>query len=142
MKVMYCQVCGDIISPHREAKKPRWCSCNRHAVWWENPYTGACSLHDRYGINGRPEKGDEAAWLLGITNLFLQAPDKLRIMSKDNIDEIIDAHEDTYLFKRQRSPIVRFRPGGADMTQYAPLPGTEKKEEPPKDRPTDLFNGA
>lgn len=122
MKLMFCQECGDILAPFADANKPRWCCCGRHAVWWIDPRTGAIRLHDKkYPVSeGWKYPARPRAYILGITNSFLNCP--LECIGATEIAEIIDSHNDYYLFKRWRSCIVRIRPGEADLTAWADLP--------------------
>ncbi len=121
MKLLYCEACGDIIAPYRVANKPRWCACERHAIWWVNPYAGEVRLFDREAPLGWIEQHRyprrPMAYLLGITNLLLNDPNQG--MSAERVQAMIDAHDDYYLFKRYRSLIVRIRPGEADSTAWA-----------------------
>lgn len=69
--------------------------------------------------------GEPRCWLLGITNLFLHF--KLEglgrsEMNAGDIERIIDAHDDSYLFKRQRSAVVRFRPGQTGDSAWSDVP--------------------
>lgn len=121
MKLLYCQACGDIVAPWPVAKQPRDCRCRRHAVWWVNPSTGILRVHDRFGRDGWPNRA--AAYVLGITNLLLGMDGD---MSAEKVEAAIDAHEDSYLFKRWRSLIIRIRPGESGDTRWAPLPSTEE----------------
>lgn len=111
MKLLFCEDCGDITAPNRDANVPRWCRCKRHAVWWTNPVTGDLRLHDRRAANDR-------GFVLGITNAFLYCP--ARTMDAPMIAAIIDRHPDYFLFKQQRSCIIRFRPGETDDSAWAP----------------------
>ena len=121
MKLLYCEECGDIVAPWPTANKPRDCRCGRHAVWWVNPFTGVLRVCDRLGRpNGWPSRA--RAYVLGITNLLLHMDGN---MTADKVEAAIDEHEDTYLFKRYRSLIIRIRPGESGDTCWAALPGTE-----------------
>lgn len=122
MKLLYCEDCGDIIAPFRQARKARWCVCERHAIWWENPATGVLRVHDSQGFKDGPSTGwpyTARAWVIGMTNLFLGYPDNL---GAQDIQDIIDAHEDYYLFKKLRSVAIRIRPGESGDTRWAALP--------------------
>lgn len=118
MKLLYCQDCGDILAPYREANKVRTCLCGRHSVTWDDPTTGAISLCDNSSTTGEPIL-EPRAWLLGVTNTFLGYPGEW--MGKKDIEDIIESHPDYYLFKSIGSCIVRFRPGAASMTQWRKL---------------------
>lgn len=118
MKLLYCELCGDIIAPWREPRNIRYCRCETHAVWWENPAKGILRICDTRVHSGCPSKPQ--AWVLGITNLFIQYPDSP--MSASVTEAIIDAHEDYYLFKQRRSPIIRIRPGESGDTRWEKLP--------------------
>lgn len=135
MKVLFCQKCGDIVAPGSEDFEVRWCRCHRHAVWWRDGNRGLISVHDEnYTIPAaisQPQHPQFAkqyeellhlpptvqyAWLLGITNLFLHHHEEQ--MDGLTIQTIIDSHEDWYLFKKIRSPIVRFRPGASSDSRW------------------------
>ena len=109
MKLLYCTQCGDMIAPYRGNYRPRYCCCERFAVWWRDGDRGQLSVHDTEGSKC-------GAWVLGITNSFLQFP--LISMTPEVIQEIIDSHGDNYLFKTLRSCIVRISPGGSNDTQW------------------------
>lgn len=118
MKLLYCERCGDIIAPYRDIKKPRYCICATHAVWWEDPVKGLLRVCDTVGDKGYPHVAAEA-YVIGITNAFLSYPGKLSLKT---IEDIIDMHDDYYLFKRQQSCVIRIRPGETGDTMWAPLP--------------------
>lgn len=126
MKLLYCTDCGDIFSPYRGNYKPRICGCGRFAVWWRDGNKGLLSVWDKRGQK-------RGAWVLGITNSFLQFP--LISMTADIIEDIIEQHPDTYLFKSLRSCIVRISPGDSNDTQWedaiASGPPTDKPRETP-----------
>lgn len=124
MKALYCEDCGDIVAPHPQARVLRRCRCRRHVVWWEDPSRGVVRVCDTQGhvalvreLGGAPASKPKA-WLLGITNFLLwfggeQTP------SAEEVQRIIDDHPDTYLFKKTRSLIVRFRPGQTSDSAWA-----------------------
>jgi hypothetical protein len=132
MKLLYCQECGDIIAPDAKALVTRRCRCHRHIVWWEDPERGIIRVCDSLGhpevvkeMNGAPQ-GRPRAWLLGITNrlLFHPCPGPL---SADEVERVIDAHENYYMFKTTRSLIVRFRPGQSSDSAWALPPDWEAR---------------
>lgn len=140
MKALFCQVCGDIVAPFREVRKPRYCRCEMHAVWWEDAAKGIVRVCDTQGHeqlvvtrNGRP-LGAPQAFLLGFTNLWLSMPGTLE--ASDYAD-IVAAHEPSYLFAKMKSVAVRFRPGETGDSDWSRLPGTEPKPAPP---PVDRAN--
>jgi hypothetical protein len=121
MKLLFCEDCGDIIAPWPEANKPRDCKCGRHAVWWLNPLTGLLRVCDRCGNeHGWPQQA--RAYVIGITNLLLHMDGD---MTAEKVEAAINAHEDSYLFKRWRSLIIRIRPGESGDTSWAKIPSTE-----------------
>lgn len=128
MKLLYCQQCGDIIAPHPTPRQPRWCRCKRHAVWWEDPRAGTLRLHDAVGsfvIPVRPR-----AYVIGLTNMLLGYDDEAHgHITADVVNEMIDAHEDSYIFKRWRSLVIRIRPGESGDTRWAALPEGTKPED-------------
>lgn len=111
MKIMYCESCGDLVVPHNEAYRPRWCGCTRAAVWWENPATGQLKVYHT--------TGKHCVSVIGIHNDLLRAPfpkyqgseyEHGSIQRKD-MDAILEATDQHYLFKTQHSLIIRVRPG-------------------------------
>jgi hypothetical protein len=131
MKVLFCQECGDIIAPYRQNKRPRFCDCGRHAVWWRDGNAGLISAHDTLFVppaNTDPYATPRVpkAWILGMTNSFLNFPNF--DMSAEDIQAIIDSHPDTYMFKTRRTCIVRFRPGhSSDSRWESKLPEPDQK---------------
>ncbi len=128
MKLLYCQDCGDIVAPFREARKIRNCVCGRHAVWWEDPLGGVLRAHDRQGREGWPGK-EARAWVLGVTNTFLEFP---WTMKAEDVDQVIDAHGPTYLFRQRRNCIIRIRPGETGDTRWDSLPTAPTDQEGPR----------
>lgn len=126
MKLLFCQDCGDIIAPHPHANEPRWCACQRHAVWWVNPSTGVLRLWDsregpRMLEQGRPYPSRPRAYVIGLTNALLQYEGQS--LNAEVVGQLIDSHDDYYLFKRWRSLVIRIRPGESSDTGWAALPG-------------------
>lgn len=119
MKLLYCQLCGDIIAPYREALSPRKCVCGTHAVWWKDVDKGILRVCDTRTSNGWPVHAE--AYVIGLTNIFLGWPDG-REMTAAVTETIIDAHEKHYLFKQRRSPVIRIRPGESGDTQWERMP--------------------
>lgn len=120
MKLLMCELCGDIIAPHRKAREPRLCTCQAHAVWWEDPIRGDLRVCALGSVNGWPHVAQ--AWVLGITNSFLGYPKRL---DKDAIAQIVASHDDYYLFKKWESCIIRIRPGETSDTRWAAMPVSE-----------------
>lgn len=127
MKLMYCELCGDIVAPYPVARITRACLCGRHVVWWEDPEQGIIRVCYKLGTieeiraeHGRPV-GAAKVWLLGITNLLLNHTDALPITA-DVVQQIIDLHSEHYLFKKWRSLVVRIRPGETSDSAWASLP--------------------
>lgn len=127
MKLLYCEPCGDIIAPFAEALRVRWCRCGRHAVWWENPYSGVLRLWDK--VHGpamlrdkRPYPREPRAYVIGLTNLLLH---RVGPINAEVVQQMIDRHEDYYLFKQWRSLVIRIRPGESDDTGWAALPNSQ-----------------
>lgn len=70
MKVLFCEICRDIMAPPPgEDRKPRWCSCGAHAVWWEDGSVGLLYVWSQYV---------RRSWVLGIDNRFLMAKEDVR----------------------------------------------------------------
>lgn len=128
MKLLLCEVCGDIIAPCREPLKPRWCACERHAVWWVDPSAGILRVCDSQGrqhgsLKGWP--GLAKAWVIGLHNSFLAFPFK---HDAESIAQIIDGTPDSYIFAKWRSVVIRIRPGESGDTRWAALPGEEEED--------------
>ena len=130
MKLLYCQACGDIVAPFpRNDRPPRRCFCGAHAVWWDNPQTGQLRVCCLTGhpllveeLKGAP-LGRPSCYIIGLTNLLLHFPEE-RTPNTEEVQEIIDAHPASYVFKQTRSMVIRFRVGQTGDTAYAPLPET------------------
>lgn len=127
MKLLFCQDCSDIVSPLPVADEYRRCRCGRHALWWSDPAAGTLRLFDAYcppkWIEEHKYPTRPRAYVLGITNALLAYPGEG--MSKEIVQQLVDEHPETYLFRQQRSLIVRFRPGATGDTAWAatlPLP--------------------
>jgi len=124
MKLMYCEDCGDIVSPYGNYK-PRWCACGRHAVWWEDGAAGKLVLYDKVErrdckgstYDGFPMKGPRA-WVLGIHNGALTEK-----LNPSSVSLMLIAAKG-YIFQEQGSLIARFRPLGTSDTRWSyTLPG-------------------
>lgn len=126
MKLLFCESCGDIVAPLDTPNFPRWCSGGEHAVWWVDPARGILRLYERDGRydpdteNGghtwSRKRSPHRAFVLGLHNGLLTYPSGL---SRESIDAIIGATPDSYLFARQRSLIIRIRPGETSDTDWA-----------------------
>jgi hypothetical protein len=79
---------------------------------------GLISVHDqdRPQADEDLEKWKPAAWIFGVTNAFISYPKEF--MTAKDIEEIIESHDDYYLFKRHRSCIIRIRPGHSSDSQW------------------------
>lgn len=141
MKLLYCEDCGDIIAPYRQADRPRWCLCGRHAVWWVDPARGVLRLFDSEPDN-LIERGDRLypkrrphAWVIGLHNEFLQMPFG---HDAESIKTIIDGTPDSYIFKRWGSLVIRIRPGESGDTGWARPPvGPGSSPADPATAPSD-----
>lgn len=135
-KLMHCADCGDLVAPSHRDMDPRWCRCERHAVWWRDGRQGLISVHDRMF----PERNGGAggkAWIVGIHNgLFWQDdgvadPHKPKLSKdgtkyldgncrtrREDIEAILDQTPDTYQFKQAGSLIVRISPGFSNDSKW------------------------
>lgn len=124
MKALFCQKCGSIVSPPAKDLDVRWCDCQRHAIWWLKGERGIVRVHD---IEGPTPEGPAAynrrAWLLGISNELLEAPDHCT-EDGEFYSECFEQRKETgvTLFQRYGTFIVRFRPGETGDSAYAQLP--------------------
>lgn len=114
MKLLFCQDCGDIVAPHRQDMKVRWCNCRTHAIWWVDGTRGILRVHDTRGYN-------RYAFVIGLHNRFLGFPGNH--IGAEDVKAILDDTPDTYIFKRINSPVIRIRPGYSNDTAWeATLP--------------------
>lgn len=125
MKLMYCQDCGGITVPRPMNLVAASCECSRHYVWWVDGARGILKLHDRINPKcgtpeGRMYPDKPRAYVIGITNALLRCD--AQSLDEQTYQQIIDQHEDFYLFKRVRSCIIRIRPGETGDTSWGPLP--------------------
>lgn len=128
MKLLFCEACGDIVAPHRQALKPRFCTCQRHAVWWVDPQRGILRICDTQGrrsgsLKGWP--GKAMAWVIGLHNAFLSWPEGHGAQS---VATILGDTPDSYIFKTWGSLVIRIRPGESGDTRWAALPGEEEED--------------
>jgi hypothetical protein len=127
MKMMFFQDCHDLVVPAQAAGEVRRCQCRRHACWWENPVTGKFRLHDASFKPIETKKGSKyefyppvpRAYVIGLTNMIFGFPGD---MTAEAVQDMIEAHEDHYLFKKWRSLVIRLRPGESGDTAWAALP--------------------
>ena len=147
-KLLFCEICGDIVAPFPTANVPRYCRGGCHAVWWVDPFRGILRLYETRGRYDPPKEGSDpnyavwlrkrsphAAWVLGLHNQFLHFSQG---HSKKTIQTILDGTPDSYIFKTVNSVIIRIRPGESNDTDWAehlPGPSTRKKEEAPTFNP-------
>jgi hypothetical protein len=120
-KLLYCEPCGSILSPNRAARQPRWCTCARHAIWWENPSAGDIRLHDKFSVrdgthvNGIPHR--PAAYVLGLHNALLEDPSE--VTTAAFVETVLRRTPSNYIFKEAMSLIIKFRPGVSDDSRWA-----------------------
>lgn len=128
MKLMFCGSCGDVVAPDSAADLlVRWCRCRRHAVWWLDGAKGLLRVHDS---QNPARKGGEGgmAWVIGLHNGVLVGEGLVdwagqsQCTSKAEVERLLAATPDSYLFKRSHSLIVRFAPGYTGDTAWSPLP--------------------
>lgn len=107
MKLLYCLDCRNIIQPFVK-NIPRFCSCEKHAIWWEN--------NNKVVVYCKSMK-EKKCYVLGIHNNFLLM-DEGQGLYKEQIQNILKNTPDNYLFKRWNSLIVRIIPGLSGDTQF------------------------
>lgn len=113
MKLMYAECCQSVVVPHPMGFV-RKCSCGYSAVCWDNPYAGTIAV-----CRARPdvETSANGIWIIGLHNqVFSRRP-----LSREGIQEILEATPDTYLFKFNRSLVVKIMPGTTSDTRYGTL---------------------
>jgi hypothetical protein len=129
VKLLFCQVCGDIVAANPEPRSVRWCRCGTHAVWWIDPTRGTLRLFERDAVWVPAAEGQDPshhawsrkrsphrAYVIGLHNGFLMFDGQ---HSAQSIQAILSLTPDSYLFARQRSLIIRFRPGETTDTDWA-----------------------
>lgn len=122
MKLLFCQECGDIIAPLPVNNQPRWCRCKRHAVWWVNGAAGVLRLYDResgppMALEQRSYPARPRAYVIGLTNALLGYEGEA--LNAAVVQKLVDLHDDSYIFKRWRSLVIRIRPGESSDTAWA-----------------------
>lgn len=116
MKLMYCQDCGDVVAPGLRNREPQRCACRRHSVWWENGGAGVLRLED-HANRTLPYPARPRAYVIGLSNSILREPREG--LNAEIVQELIDRHPESYLFKQWRSLIIRIRPGESSDTAWA-----------------------
>jgi hypothetical protein len=126
MKAIYCEICGTITSPGPRDMYPKECHCGAHRCWWADGRLGQFRVE--YLI-GHPEArklgapwGNPEVWVLGVHNGFLHSPSSGSPTAAE-VDALLDMTPDSYIFKKTRSLIVRFRPGQSSDTAWAKFEG-------------------
>jgi hypothetical protein len=125
MKLMFCENCGDVVTPHRQANFPKFCECNGSCCWWIDPKAGQFGVWSHAGRKG--------VAVIGIHNSFLTAPFPNTVnetqqmvefgcLQRVTMEHILDDTPNSYLFKQLRSLIVKFRPGFSSDTVFATAP--------------------
>lgn len=117
-KLLYCENCGDIIMPFPSRRVPRWCRCERHAIWWTKE--GFVRVYDKLDIGAK----EPACFVMGLLNTFLKIgrhddpwPD---VTEPEKVRKIIQALGSEYqIFKDWQSVIVKSRPGVIPQIQYS-----------------------
>lgn len=127
MKMLLCEECMDIVVPDHRDRVARHCRCYRHAVWWDDGVKGTLKIFDARREQDAQRTSDadghrtviypRRAYVIGLTNALLTWPEET--LTAASVQEMIDMHPDSYLFKRYRSLVVRFRPGHSSDTSYA-----------------------
>ena len=128
MKMLLCENCGDLVVPSVTAHEAKWCRCNASCCWWINPKNGEFGCWSQLG--------KRAVSIVGINNMLFTEPfskagsDELGCIQQESIDRMINETPDSFLFKRLKSMIIRFRPGFTSDTIFAtvPPPETDVKE--------------
>jgi hypothetical protein len=105
---MLAHCCGMLVVPAPKALRATYCRCNQCAVWW---------IDARLGTLGIYAPSDRHTSVIGINNSFLTEPfkpindgDEFGLINKQQIDDILRACPDYYMFKTVGSNIIRFRP--------------------------------
>jgi hypothetical protein len=127
VKLIFCEVCGDIVAPDPVARRVRECACGTHAVWWEDPQAGQLRVCYKSGHkhlvaanNGAP-RGRPEVFVVGISNAILQFKGDA-MLSADAVQAVIDQHPESYIFRKARSLVIRIRPGDSNDTAWSALP--------------------
>ncbi len=121
-KLLYCDVCQNIVQLKKTPRIPVWCDCKRHAAWWENPSAGDVRLHDAQAVrhgghtNGVPHA--PAGWVLGLHNALLTSQIE-EVTTEAFVTRVLASTPDNYIFRQAGSLIVKFRPGVSDDSRWA-----------------------
>lgn len=122
MKLLFCEACGDLVVPSAAAYEPKWCRCNASCCWWLDPKKGDFACWSQLGKNSLS--------VIGLNNLLLLEPfatneaktSEFGCIQKPVIERMLAETDDSFLFKRVNSLVVRFRPGFSSDTVFAPNP--------------------
>ena len=127
---MWCEECGDIVAPYRQNRRPRACQCGRYSIWWENSFTGVVRVYDAHQRGWR----GCAVWVVGLANSFLSHVGRV---TPDITQGLLDEIPDSYLFKRQNSLVIKFRPAETSDSAFASaLPQWPAPAEPTQQEQT------
>lgn len=129
-KLLFCAECGDVVAPSHVDKQPRFCRCQRHAVWWDDGSKGHVRVIDTW-VPHRSSSLGAKAWIIGIHNGLLteggitcDAGNGQTTAAQ--VAALLDDTPDTYLFKRANSLVIRFTPGSTGDSNWASsLPGAD-----------------
>lgn len=113
MKLLFCENCGDLVTPSKNPHFPKFCECRGSCCWWIDPKVGKFAVWSQFG--------QKKVSVIGIHNALLTTPYpeitnesktvEVGCLQGATMSHLIDETPNSYLFKQLRSLIVRFRPG-------------------------------
>lgn len=119
VKLLFCEKCHTIVVPPPSDFVGAKCKCGRFTVWWEDGQRGVIRVHDIEGPTlAGPAQMNESCWLIGIHNGVFYEPGELNALA---VRGMLANTDQSYLFRRVESLVVRFRPGTTGDSAYAPL---------------------
>ena len=123
MRLLFCQQCGDLRAPVAEARRPRFCACGRHSVWWADRMNGMLVICDGWGQQeerpGYPRGRMAYAWEIHLADEMLRAP--VAVADPPTIAKVMSIESEA-LLRLAESPAIKYRPGETDDSSWGWFP--------------------
>lgn len=133
MKLLFCEVCHDIIAPFPREFRERSCCCGAHSVWWVNSARGELRVYSKSGVYDFPnenfvggvdkqpcwqrKRSPHEAFVIGIHNGFLGLATNTITLA--DVNHLLATCPSTYIFKQIGSLVIRIRPGQSSDTDWS-----------------------